>query len=254
MKKMKDSEYFAIDKMSTSSLKRFAKSPAHYMTPFNPTSSMNTGTLIHTAILEPEVFVKKYVVERAEFKGMNKNNKEYKEWKGSMIDSGKEIVSQDDLDMIEQIKLNLSIMKYEDISLLELLEQSQRELALFGTINDIEFKGKLDAINENYKVLIDLKTCQDSEFFYHDARKLKYNWQAWIYRELYLQNTLDCFDFLFITIETKKPYGCRLFLANDDTYNRAGKQVNNCLDRYKAWIDDNKPYRVYSDDVSILDI
>jgi hypothetical protein len=67
---MAAADYFAVDAMSNSGLKRLQRSPWHYRSGFLPaapggkeaTPAMFAGTLAHCALLEPAEFDKRYVV------------------------------------------------------------------------------------------------------------------------------------------------------------------------------------------------
>lgn len=96
---MSAADYFADPGVSNSMLTALKKSPAHcyalYLDPDRPesekTAAMKSGTLAHTAILEPDQLLKRYAVKPP---GMRLSTKAGMEWEAAVPD-GVEIISDD---------------------------------------------------------------------------------------------------------------------------------------------------------------
>lgn len=248
---MTDKEYFAIDSMSCSSLKLFARSPAHMLAGIEPTEAMNTGTMIHKWILEHHDFYSDYTLIPDELKGLNKNTNAYKDFKK---DNDKIIIDDSDLEMLHAITHNLKALTHtrSGLSYYDIIQQSKKEIAVQGVIENVKYKGKIDALHEGLKLIIDLKKTDDAELFKFKAKNYKYHWQNWIYRELVSDLYFDMYDFLFLAIESKKPYGIKAYNITLDDLKKAGEDVCYYTNKYAEWVEAGKPYQLYSDNIETL--
>ena len=90
--------------ISSSVLKKiYSTTVKHFLAQrFKPTPSMNFGTAVHTAILEPEIFDKEIFV----IKKIDRRSKEGKILYKQQVElsKGKTIISEDDMLRIEEIK------------------------------------------------------------------------------------------------------------------------------------------------------
>ena len=82
-------KYHAVDALSKSMMTKILKSPAHYRAALDehqePTKSMQMGTAIHTAVLEPQLYSQVVAVVPPDIDGRNKEGKAWKEAHKSRI-------------------------------------------------------------------------------------------------------------------------------------------------------------------------
>ena len=74
------------------------------------------------------------------------------------------------------------------------------EVPVFGYIEDIPFRGKVDIVTPDGK-LLDLKTCGDLQDFPRDSAKYGYDIQCYIYSKL-MGAPASSFEFLVISKNT----------------------------------------------------
>lgn len=93
--------YHKIPAISKSNLDLMKKSPMHYdyfmNNPREQTPAMRLGSMIHAALLEPELFADEYVCVPKEVlsKSGSRAGTKYKEWKASLTEGQKEITPQE---------------------------------------------------------------------------------------------------------------------------------------------------------------
>lgn len=156
--------------LSFSALKAFLQSPKHffrYKTDKTTTPAMEEGKMFHMAILEPEIFKKRYWVlddseKCVEIGGkVPRNTKVYKEWKQDQIDAnaGRELITKEDYDLY----LKMGDYLYECSATSWIME------GLAYKEKDFEFehlgfkiKGKIDGEGKDY--CMDLKKVADASF------------------------------------------------------------------------------------------
>lgn len=96
--RVSNEEYHAGPGLSSTGVKAILESPAHFKTSFEPTKSMDFGTALHMAMLEPELFAARYV-EKPD--GMSFSTKEGKKWREEH--EGFEILTPADAEGIREL-------------------------------------------------------------------------------------------------------------------------------------------------------
>lgn len=107
------------------------------------------------------------------------------------------------------------------------------EFAITGTLMDVDFQCKVDAMNDRGYIM-DLKTIRPDADPVKSGVQFKYHWQAWIYREMYFKatGTRPQFDFVFVTKE-KQP---TVTVLDAETYfdlDKAGEEVRVALNAFR---------------------
>ena len=207
LNKLKDDEHyygkFGKQYLSNSDISALLKDPLGFKAPSIMTSAFLVGGYFHTSILEPEKLNKYKVIQSS-----TRNTKMYKEMSG-----GELCLLQHEADKIELMRERIlannickdyiygstkkTRIKYEEPGIIE----------LFGNM----WKGKADIINEDEKLIIDLKTSADLNNFKSSAYRYNYDSQAYIYREMF------GYDMLFIVID-KSTRQIGIFDCSDDFY------------------------------------
>lgn len=225
-----DEQYFAADGVSSSGLKQFAKSPAHfqnYLTaPSKTSTAFNVGSLTHSLILEGR---QDWVINDG-----NRRTKAVREEIEEIEKTGKIVIKsgEDDdiLKMSESVK-NHALGKYLG------KDPKRSELAGFAVDPDtgLLLKAKFDYAPSSGSVLFDLKTCQDASEreFKWSIKKYGYDIQACHYLNVARLCGMDYEQFIFIAVEKSAPYGANAIMLDAESMERAESKYRLLLESFK---------------------
>jgi|GEM_PF-1114535 len=226
------------------------KTPAHFDYFANKekkeTAALKFGKPFHLFVLEPEVFIKMYVVVDG-----NLNLKHNKEIIAEAEMMGKKIIKRDDMNRI--IGMSESIRNHPFA--LELLENSYKEVSSFWTdkATGVKCKSRADMINTGhlFGAGTDLKStiCAEPSEFLRSIIKFAYHRQAAMYMRAF-----NLSDFYFIPVEKEPPYMCCVVKLSDELIRQGNKLVDEALIKFKEYraLNPNtiKPY--YTNEVIVL--
>ena len=166
--------------------------------------AMETGTLIHAVILEPEkpldalVAVSPYTDFRT---------KEAREWRDTQRAEGKIIATDSEVDAAESCA---EVFREEYAQQFQVCSKTQTEVAVFGKIGATEVKGMIDLVPDGLDCLLDLKTTAAIESLESLQRTIVnrgYHWQAALYLDLWnAASGENRTRFVFCFIETEHPF------------------------------------------------
>jgi hypothetical protein len=180
---------------------------------------------------------------------MDRRTKQGKaDWEDLQL-SGKEIVSASDWEEINILKEN--IMNHPVAG--NVLKGAECEGALFGNIQGVPVRGKIDMVNKGF--VIDLKSCQDASEseFVRSVIKYSYHQQAAFYMELCKQNGLEANGFLFICVERLANGGQVACRSMEQVWLDAGKiSYETLIDKYKDHKNNPEKFNGYSDSIEPL--
>lgn len=212
------------DYLSASDIKNMATSPLlyHYCqeNEKEDTPSTTFGTMVHTAILEPELF-KASVVERIEARA---NSAEYKKWH-EKLPEGAMIVSKKDYHRLQHIARN-----FYDSGLGSLLDVDDAEIektVLYEDETGLHLRCRPDFMSKSKRMIVDLKTTSDLKWFASDARKFGYPTSVAHYKTILSSHwgcQADEIEYVFAAVQTSEPYDCDWFLLKTETETNAMKQ------------------------------
>ena len=207
-----DEAYFGGLGVSKSQLDDFSKSPKQYYAKHclnavqAPTKAMELGTLLHTAVLEPDK-LENFVTEEFIFQKLpakaTRANKDYKEWKAIQIENGKKIVSKEDYDQaIDFVRIINSKPNTK-----ALLTNGFAEKACYAIdpITKLLLRCKADYIQSSGTVT-DVKSTKDASFteFEKSIYNFRYQVQAAYYMyviSLVYDIKISDLDFKWICLE-----------------------------------------------------
>ena len=207
-------EYHADkSRMSSGRLGLIAKAPALFKwseeNPIEPTPAMRFGSLVHTAVLEPDVFEKTCVVAPV-VDGRTKEGKAIKA-EFEATSAGKTIITADELVDIKEIYQ--SIMGTPSCSK-QFQGTAKYEVTVQWTDADtgIECRARPDIIRPN-GVIVDLKTTTDASpaEFAKTVFNRRYHVQAAFYIDGLIANGMPFKGYGFIAVEKTVPYLCKLY-------------------------------------------
>lgn len=168
--------------VSKSLLWEFNQSPYkwRHSTGKEPTKAMDLGTLIHAAILEPNLPLEDIaaVSPYADFR-----TKAAQEWKAEQREMGKMIATDDDIRAASGCEAVFS----EDYAQ-RFKGGYKSEVAVFATIGATEIKGMIDLVPDDLDLLVDLKTTSrigNVRDITNTIISRGYHWQAALYLDLW---------------------------------------------------------------------
>jgi hypothetical protein len=223
-----DEEYqrSRLDVARKTGLDEIARSPLHYWTWVHvgkkETPTLAFGKALHCAVLEPEVFAKRYVVAQDFVDCRYKANKEAKEQWAATVE-GKIILDADDGETITA--MTDAVRKHPKASM---LRRGVAEMPLEWTDLDtgVKCKCKPDYYRKSLALAVDLKTTEDAspEAFARSVATYRYHVQAAFYREGLRANEFPCDHFVFVCVEKRAPYAVGIYELDDDAI-EAGRRA-----------------------------
>jgi hypothetical protein len=217
--------------------------------------SMNFGTLIHTAILEYDVFKKKIVLSPKFDKRTKQGKSDFEEFEAS-LDEDAIILTQDKYDEVAGIVE--AVRDHKEARFL--LSEGISEVS--GFYNDPEtgiqcrIRPDFMTSRSEFSMFIDLKTAQSSDYrkFQNQIVSYNYSLQMAMYREGIEIITGKAPEICaFIVIENKFPFEIAIYTASDELLSRGKEMYRYALNRLKKCIDENNfPMRQHSAQEMIL--
>jgi hypothetical protein len=218
--KISNEAYHAHEALGSTNLKHLLRSPAHYLWekthPTKPTPAMEFGTIVHEAILEPELFKVNYCI-RPEFSGKG-SVAQREEWESRQHAMGRKGLDAEDYEKIQAMLLSVSKHKTAR-RLLDCGHAEESYFAEFYTDSAFPLKCRPDLLREG-KIIVDVKTTSDASLgdFQKSIANFKYHLSAALYLDVVSAVTHENYtDFVILAIETKPPYAVATFLLDEAT-------------------------------------
>lgn len=224
IKYLPDKAYRAIDAISQSTLASFSRlTPKEFyydqQIGFIETPAMLLGTLVHGMLLDEKSLNTDYAVFKYDGKKTKnyKNTKAYKEAKAKCEadNTGKQVIDEEAWDFAQNMANAIS----DDTNCALLFaENLVKEHCVLGhEIEGQAVKGKLDAIDNERKLIIDLKTTGlafDDDSFKRYAASQNFLIQSAFYLDLMKMETGEDYTFVFLCVQTKPPFLSRKIIVN----------------------------------------
>lgn len=222
--------YLANDGISRSMLFHMSKSPAHYKqaveTPEESTRAFEFGTAFHMYLLEPNIAQDHYeVVPKLDLR-----RKEDKLKYAEIIDSGKEVLSEDDYNTIMAMVDSVNSNKY-----CRVLLSGEKETSYYwdDELTGLRCKCRPDCRTDlkSASVIVDIKTTEDAstEGFLRSVIKYGYDLQVAQYKTGVEEIERKPHKFVFIAVEKNPPYVANILEADDLLYAKG-------YDDYRAYL------------------
>jgi hypothetical protein len=166
------------------------------------TKAMDLGTLIHSAILEPETPITDIaaISPYADFR-----TKAAQEWKADQREMGRMIATEDDIRAASGCEQVFSEDYAQRFGV-----GYKSEVAVFATIGATQIKGMIDLVPDGLDLLVDLKTTARIGSLREITNTIisrGYHWQAALYLDLWNAATGEKRNrFVFCFIEVSEPY------------------------------------------------
>lgn len=206
-------EYHRNPAIGSTDLRRFKRSPAHFVAgrseSSEPTKALVIGDAAHACILEPERFIREYI-----FVDVDRRTKAGKERAEEIERQGVRILSTDDGAMISAMRD--SVMEHPAARRL-LESRTDVERSIFWTdTTGIECKARPDVLTPG--LCVDLKTCEDAsdQAFARSIATYGYALQAAHYMAGCHYDGSEVEDFVFICVEKAPPFAVAVYVIDRD--------------------------------------
>jgi exodeoxyribonuclease VIII len=168
--------------------------------------SVDLGTHIHCALLEPDVFDREYI-KVPDFE----NNKAGREKRDAFIERiGDSKIVLDTETYLQVCAMRDSVLAHPVANML-LTSKGISEASIFGEINGLKVKCRPDRIVDpevfNQHILCDVKKTADIDKFHWSARDFRYHVQDAYYSDIYKQYSGHTPRFIFIVVGEKRSIG-----------------------------------------------
>lgn len=229
------------DFVNSSSIKSMLKSPQSFLNSFHsiiePTPAMQFGTLVHTAILEPDVYDNSCVVQ-PDFGDCRTlaNKAKRDDWKNT--NAGKLIITQEDFDKIDGIRNAIS--KHHDAALLLKNGHKERSGYYADPSTGILCKIRPDFYSSDINAIVDLKTTEncESDNFSKTIWNFRYDIQIAMYSTGCTVIDKKAVDHhIFIAVEKSAPFEVAVYVADEKMlevgirdYEKSMKKLAKCIE------------------------
>jgi len=244
-------DYYNHYAISNSDLGEIKKSIWHYLNKKDKltTEAMTFGKAFHSLILEPEKFNAEYgMLGNCDLR--TKIGKEYKkEFEGNNKD--KTIISNESYNLILKMQNELvSSQLYREYLV---SENCEVEKDIYFEYRGIDCRAKLDYINHDKKVIIDLKTIKECSDITQVERIIKYNYcrQAAFYK-LAMKSLGFDYKFMFVFVEKETPNFNLFVECSEETIAYGEYEYNSLITKYLEYIDNPEENTKYSDNLIII--
>ena len=218
--------------LSYSSLKEFAKSPAHYIAYLNgdkePSKEMIFGSMLHCLLLQPKEFNSQFAVMPNVDRRTSEGKATYAKFMSEA--EGKSVVQESELEdanrLVEKVMMQDHFKKL--VSDCNIFENEFRQ-----DIDGLPFRGFIDGEADNY--VLEVKTASDAhpKTIINNFYDRGYHIQAAIY------NMVTNKPVKYLIIETKSPYNIVVADASQDYINLGKKTVSELVMLFNGCMQNN---------------
>lgn len=253
---LEDKAYRDIPAISQSDMKYLTVSPAHYKaykeSVREETDAMRLGTATHLAVFQPQHFHEE-VVQAPRF---DKRTKEGKAgWELFQSNLGNKLpLSQEDyercIDMSEAVRSNPLFIKHTASG------NPEASLTADTSFENVKVKGRLDWLNIDNGIILDLKTIGDVADIYNIKKTLYKGYAMQCLFYLSLMESYDpskTYEFIFCFVEKEAPYGVRFVKINPASLLNYANLLESTLKNLSKCIDTNV-FPAYDNVVEVIDI
>ena len=188
------------------------------------------GRAVHTLTLEGlDKFHDEYTVGEPinpqTGKAYGKASQAYKVW---MEMQDKPVISTSDFEFIKH--LQIAVWLHNGAT--ELLQEGIAEGVVRASYSGVPCQIRMDFFNEAHG-LMDLKTCDNLDYFDADARRYQYIHQAAFYRAVLREAAGKNYPFHLIAVEKHEPFRCGVWRISDEALDAAEAENAAAIRRLK---------------------
>lgn len=214
--------------LGSSDLRRLLRSPAHYRCPpTSPSEAQEFGTLVHEAILEPELWAARRRPS-AKLDRRTKEGKALAEWQEAQEQSlGLKFVPEYNYAKVCAIADSIR----SSLGATSILTGGVAESSGFGEYNEQPVKIRCDYMTD--EVIVDLKTTTDAREFERSVFTYGYDIQAAFYCAVAEAIDGKKRKFVWLVVEKDAPYGVQIYEPSEEVMERGLNLVNKGIETYK---------------------
>jgi len=230
---LSNADYHALDAISPSKLKLFARSPLHYWAAYEapdrltikPTSAMRLGIALHIALLEPQLWSQQVAVKPV----IDRRTKSGKA-KAAEFDllecADKILLSENEADDVEGMAAAIQTHPAARF----LLEQGgHREHSYTWTDSTygITCKTRPDWHSADRRLIVDIKTTQDCSRreFTRSIAQFDYHLQA-----AWNTQALGAEQFLIVAVESQRPYAVAVYPISPEAMAAGARRIDRAME------------------------
>ena len=209
--------------ISASQIKDLLKNPYKFFHPVEQEhkKAFDTGSAIHSLLLEPENFKNEFSVAPR----CDKRTKKGKEDWQKFLDESKGKIVLESADYDNCIKIARSTLNIPEV--VNLLKNGVSEKSFFITQEDgTKMKVRPDRYRADINTIIDVKSCRDAspDAFKRDIASYQYYVQA-----SYYIDTLGADKFIFLAVEKTAPYMVGIYELTREDLDRGRELIKKAL-------------------------
>ena len=233
--------YCRIKAVNASSLMNFKKSPKHYQHSLTreriDSDALRIGRACHTATLEPDQFLREYVL----WSGGRRYGKEWDYFRESAEGRNQTVLREQDYNLA--LKVRDSVRGHEAAMRYLSHKAGEAEVSFVWnrqTGNRIQrCKGRTDWLCD---AIVDLKTTRSVEAspFARDAAKLGYHMRAAFYQDGVKAVTGATLPVVLIAVEKSPPFDCAVYRVPDDALGVGRAEYQDLLDRLADCVEEDR--------------
>jgi exodeoxyribonuclease VIII len=237
---LRNADYHACNAwLSKSSLDKLARAPALYRhsldaPPEPPTPAMRRGTLVHTAILEPDMYAQAYAVAPACDRRTSAGKAV---WGAFELTCGnREPITVDEHKAAQAMR---EAVLAHPAARRALSGVATVEASVFSALDDVPVRCRPDFWRAD-NLLVDVKTTSDAspDGFAKSCAQYRYHVQAALYTDIIERVTgTPVPGFVFVAVETAAPYLVAVYVASGAMLARGREAYRRDLATYRRCMD-----------------
>lgn len=250
---MPENEYHARPELSKHGLDLIARSPLHFQANAQPerTPAMVIGSATHHAVLEPDLFAKRYAVAP---EGIDRRTNAGKAlWQEFVEQSeGLEILTAADAANIGAMRE--AVMLHPAARALIAAAGTVETVALYE-IGCVAMRSRFDKITDDGRILIDLKTAQDAspQAFARDVARYRYHVQAALYSDAAEIVSGQLPEFAFLVVEKTAPHAVAVYTLDAAALDRGRELYRRDIETWRRCNEAGR-WPSYSEGVATLSL
>ena len=234
---MSNADYHALPSISKSGLDLIRRAPALYKwsrdNRTEQTPAMRWGTLVHTAILEPDTVAERMIVAPSIDRRSNAGKAEFAEFQ--LVAKGRDIITAEEQEALAAVRD--SVWTHPATSkALGMLRDVEASIFWTDETSGVECRCRPDGIMSNGTIL-DVKTTVDAsaDSFAKSIANYRYHVQAAFYGDGYKAAFGDApRAFVFLAVEKTAPYLCALYVMDAKAVIRGRSEYQTDLETYRS--------------------
>ena len=237
-------DYHRWKALSNSHLSELRRSPAHLLARLRgeakpETPALRLGRAIHAAVLEPEVFVERYVQAPL----IDKRTKDGKEAWAVLVEAygAGNVLSPEDY--VTCNAMRESVWRKQAAKTL-LGTEGEAELSVVWDNDGILSKARADRMSWKLKggTIVDLKSTQDASLaaFEKSIFNFGYHRQGAWYLQGFGARKVEVAHYCIIAVEKDPPYEVGVYRLTEEALNAGWKEIEPLLDVYRKCLETNE--------------